>query len=175
MPPDRRMLRDIQSAYRGMKLAQLDQGEWVQWFRYNQAASTSHPVYDTGPLRQWYPSITVPVWLGEYSRAGRNFDDDGLYLVDRVNVIMSYDAFFHSTMPDPDPYGNDHVKDRVAYDGHIFKVDSFLPRGRVASYFLTISVSLTELAQSEMAEDGILGNSLFTPYLNVADISGGVL
>lgn len=173
MPPDRRLLRDIQSAYEGMKLAQLDQGEWVHWFRYNQAASTSHPVYDTGPTRVWYPAITLPVWLGEYSRASKNIDDDGLYLVDKVHVICSYDAFFHTTMPDPDPHYNNHLRDRVGYDGHIFKVDMFLPKGRVASYFLTISIDLTELAQSEMAEDGTIGQ--FTPYLNVADISGGVL
>jgi hypothetical protein len=173
MPPDRRLLRDIQSAYNGMLLAQLDQGQWCHWFRYNQAASTSHPVYDTGPQRVWYPPITLPIWLGEYQRAGRNFDDDGLYLVDRVHVICSYDAFFHTTMLDPDPWGNDHLRDRVAFDGHIFKVDTFLPRGRVASYFLTISIDLTEVAQSEMAEDGTIAQ--FTPYLNVADISGGVI
>jgi hypothetical protein len=173
MPPDRRLLRDIQSAYHGMKLAQVDQGQWVHWFRYNQTASTSHPVYDTGPLRVWYPSITLPVWVGEYQRAGRNFDDDGLYLVDRVHVICSYDAFFHTTMPDPDPYGNDHLRDRVAFDGHIFRVDTFLPRGRAASYFLTISIDLTEVAQSDLAEDGTIAQ--FTPYLNVADISGGVI
>ena len=167
------MLRDIRSAYQGMKQAQLGQGEWVHWFRYNQAASTSHPIYDTGPLRQWYPPITIPVWLGEYERAGRTQDDDGLYLVDRVHVIMSYDAFFHSTLPDPDPYGNDHLRDRVAYDGHLFRVDNFLPKGRVASYFLTISIDLSEVAQSEMAEDGTI--SQFAPYLNVPDISGGVI
>lgn len=173
MPPDRRMLRDIKSANRGMKLAQLDQGEWVQWFRYNDTASTSHPVYGTGPLRAWYPPVQLPVWLGEYNRASRNIDDDGLYLVDRVHVIASYDAFFHTAMPDPDPFGNDHLRDRVAYDGHLFKVNMFLPKGRLASYFLTISIDLVEVAQSELAEDGTIAQ--FSPYLVVPDTSGGVI
>lgn len=173
MPPDRRLLREIRSAYHGIKIAQLGQGQYVNWFRFNQTGTTSHPIYDTGPLRAWYNPISLPVWLGEYQRAGKNFGDDGLYLVDRVHVICSYDQFFHTTMPDPDPYGNDHLRDRVAFDGHIFKVDTFLPRGRVADYFLTISIDLTEVAQTSLAEDGTI--AIFTPYLNVPDISGGVI
>jgi hypothetical protein len=166
MPPDRRTLRDIRNAYEGMKQYQVDVGEWVQWFRYNQAASTSHPVYSTGPNRQWYPPITLPVVIGEYQRARRNRDDDGLYQVDRVHAICSYDAFFHTTMPDPDPNGADHVKDRVAFDGKLFSVEAFSPAGRVASYFLTISIDLVEVALEDLDEDFAL--SMWQQYISAS-------
>jgi hypothetical protein len=94
MPPDRRTLRDIQQAYYGMADYQLQTGQWVQWFRFNKTATTSHPVYDVGPQRMWYPAITLPVLLGDYNRAPQNFDDDGLYRIDRAHLIFSYFAFF---------------------------------------------------------------------------------
>ena len=163
VPPDRRTLRDIRDAYEGMKEYQLHVGQWVHWFRFNKGATTAHPIYDTGPQRVWYPAITLPVLIGEYSRAPQNFDDDGLYLIDRVHLIFSYDAFFHTTMLDPDPSGQDHLNDRVGFDGHLFSVDLFIPRGRVASHFLTISVDLTEVGQADLDEDR--PDSMFSPYL----------
>lgn len=126
-----------------------------------------HPVYDTGPQRAWHPGITLPVYSAEYRRAPQNYDDDGLYQVAKAHLIFSYDAFFHTTMLDPDPNGADHVNDRVAFDGHLFSVDSFTPEGRVASHFLTISADLIEVAQSELDED--VADSVFAPYLVVAD------
>lgn len=167
MPPDRRTLRDIRQAYEGMKNDyQLQVGQWCSWFRFNPTATTAHPIYDTGPQRVWYPSIVLPVLLGEYTRAGQNFDSDGLYLVDKVHLIFSYDAFFHTTMIDPDPTGMDHVNDRVGFDGRLFSVDSFLPRGRVASHFLTVSCDLIEVAQEELDEDQPV--PMFAPYLSAS-------
>lgn len=162
MPPDRRTLRDIRDGDRAMKEYQRQVGQWAQWFRFNKAGTTGHPVYDTGPQRAWYPPITVPVMIGEYTRAGQNFDDDGLYLVDRVHFVISKSAFFHTTMPDPDPSGQDHLNDRLGFDGVLFSVDSFLPRGRVASYFWTISVDASEVMQEDMDED--VATSMFAPY-----------
>lgn len=153
MPPDRRTLRDIRDAYQGMREYQLHVGQWAHWFRFNKTGTTKDPTYDTGPQRAWYAPISLPVLIGEYARAGQNFDDGGLYLVDTLHLIFSYDQFFHTTMPDPDPYGNDHLNDRVGFDGHLFNVDSFYPRGRVGSYFLTVSCDLHEVAQEELDED----------------------
>ena len=156
-----------------MFTAQLEQGQTVWWFRFNKNATTRHPTYDTGPQRVWYPPIPLPVWEAVYSRAAQNWDDDSLYLIDRTHVIFSYDAFFHTTMPDPDPSFQNHLNDRVAFDGHLFNCDSFLPRGRVADHFLTVSVDLTEVGQAELAEDA--DNSVFAPYVPVYDISDGVI
>lgn len=166
MPPDRRTLRDIRQAYEGIKQQQLLQGEWMVWFRFNPQGTTSDPVYGTGPQRAWYPGVTVPVYIGEYRRASKNFDDDGLYLVDHVHGILSYDAFFHTAMPDPDPNAQDHLNDRVAYDGHLFSVASFTPDGRVASHFLTISFDLIEVGTEELREDTPI--SMFAPYLTAS-------
>jgi len=167
MPADRRTLRDIRSAYRGMRRYQREAGQWSQWFRFNKAGTTSDPTYGTGPGRVWYPSVTIPVLIGEYQRAGQNFDDDGLYLVDRLTLVMSYNDFYNSGIPDPDPSAQNHVNDRVAFDGRLFAVDTFIPKGRVASYFLTITVTLREVAQSELDED--VDSSMFDPYSVVGD------
>lgn len=166
MPPDRRTLRDIRSAYQGMKRYQEETGEWVQWFVFNSTATTSDPTYSTGPQRAWYPPITVPVILGEYERASKNFDDDGLYLVDQVHGVMSYFAFFSSTIIDPDTKGQNHLNDRVAFDGRLFTVTSFIPRGRVASYFLTISFDLIEVTAEDLAEDAAIAQ--FAPYITAS-------
>jgi len=164
LPPDRRTLRDIRQAYKGMMFDyQRDVGQWCQWFRFNSTATTSHPIYSTGPQRVWYNPITLPVLLGEYTRGEQNFDNDGLYLVDSVRLIFSYKAFLQTTMPDPDPFGQDHLNDRVVFDGHLFSVDSFVPRGRVASYFLTVSVDLSEVAQEDLDEDNDTG--MWDPYI----------
>lgn len=163
MPPDRRTLRDIRDGDRAMKEYQRQVGQWAHWFRFNLAATTAHPVYDVGPQRVWYPPITVPVMIGEYGRAGQNFDDDGLYRLDSVHFVISKSAFFHTTMPDPDETGADHVNDRVGFDGTLFSVDSFQPRGRVAGYFWTISVDAHEVAQEDLDEDA--ADPMFAPYI----------
>jgi hypothetical protein len=137
-----------------MKQYQWNAGQWVHWFRFDRPDTTSHPVYDTGPQRVWYPPVTIPVVIAEYMRASQNFDDDGMYLVDSLHIIMSYDAFFHSQITDPDPNGVDHLNDRVGFDGKLFSVNSFIPRGRVGSYFWTISVQCQDVAES-----------IFAPYI----------
>jgi hypothetical protein len=165
---DRRTLRDIRQAYEGMKNDyQLNVGQWAAWFRFNAAATTMDPTYDTGPQRTWYPPITLPVLIGEYVRAGQNFDDDGLYQLDRLHLIFSFNQFFSTTMPDPDPFGQDHVNDRVGFDGRLFSVNTFLPRGRVADYFLTVSVDCLAMTQSDLDEDTAI--PMFAPYAAGAD------
>jgi hypothetical protein len=130
---------------------------------FNPQETTSHPVYGTGPQRAWNTPITLPCQIGEYNRAQKNFDDDGLYLVDHVKLIFSYNAFFTTAMPDPDPNNQNHLNDRVGYDGKLFSVASFLPRGRVAAYFLTVSVDLIQVAQEEINEDVVPG--MFDQYI----------
>jgi hypothetical protein len=163
VPPDRRTLRDIRSAYAGMKRYQEETGEWVQWFRFNVNATTSDPTYATAPQRAWYSPVTVPVLLGEYQRASKNFDDDGMYLVDRMHGILSYDQFFGSQILDPDPYGMNHLNDRIGFDGRLFGLTSFMPRGRVASYFLTISIDMVQLTAEDLASDAAI--PMFSQYV----------
>lgn len=148
-----------------MKQYQLQVGQWVAWFRQNESATTAHPIYDTGPQRAWYNPISLPVLLIEPLRARRNFDDDGLYLVDHVHIILSYDAFFHTGMPDPDPNGIDHLGDRVAFGGKLYTVIAFLPQGWVADYPLTISADAVQVKQEEMDEDAEV--AMFAPYWNL--------
>ena len=143
---------------------QLEAGQLVQWFRYDVTDSTSHPVYDVGPNRLWYPPTTLPCFIGEYRRAGKNFDDDGLYLIDTAHLIVSYDAFFHTTMPDPDITGQNHLNDRVAFDGKLFHVTGFYPEGRMADYFLTISIDVAQVAVEDLAEDPQA--AMFTPFVD---------
>ena len=148
-----------------MKDYQREVGQLVLWFRFNEAATTAHPIYDTGPQRQWYPPVLVPAYISEYLRARKNFDDDGLYFVDHLHMIFSYDAFFRTGMPDPDPNGQNHLNDRVAFDGRLFSVSAFFPQGRVADRFLTISVDVNQVKQEEMDED--VEFTMFAPYWNL--------
>jgi hypothetical protein len=142
---------------------QQQTGEWVAWFRYNQAGSTSHPTYDVGPQRAWFPPVTVPVVIAEDVRQGQNFDDDGLYLLDYLHLVISYSAFAHSMIPDPDPQSQNHLNDRVGFDGKLFSVNTFIPRGRVANAYLTISCDCREVASEDLDEDVL--ESMFAPYV----------
>ncbi len=163
VPPDRRTLRDIKQAYAAMNRYQQQTGEWVQWFRFDQVDTTSHPTYSTGPNRVWYPPVTVPVVIAEDVRAGQNFDDDGLYLLDRLHLVISYSAFIHAMIPDADPLNQDHLNDRIGFDNKLFSVNTFVPRGRVAAQYLTISVDCQELAQEDLNEDVLA--TMFQPYV----------
>ena len=161
--PDRRLLRDIRSAYDGMKAYQYEVGQYLLWYRFNKAGTTSDPVYDIGPQRSWYSVVWVPAHIGEYRRAGKNFDDDGLYLVDRVHAVLSYQAFYNSGIQDPDPNFQNHLNDRVGFDGKLFSVSEFLPQGRAADNFLTVSVTMIEVAQEELVEDAV--PAMFRQYI----------
>lgn len=163
MPPDRRTHRDVISAYKEMKGYQYDIGQWVQWFRFNKPATTSDPVYGTGPQRVWYDPVTVPCFISESQRASQNFSDDGLYLINRLHLIISYDAWWGSNMPDPDPYRQNHTNDRVGYQHTLYGVDSFYPQGKVGNNFLTISCDLREVALEEYQED--YGTTMFADYI----------
>jgi hypothetical protein len=153
MPPDRRTLRSINAAFRTMAAYQNYAGQWVQWFRLNKSATISDPMFGTGPGRVWYTPVIVPVIDARIIRPPRNFDDDGLYLVDRAHLVLSYRAFFNTVLPDPDTDGKNHYGDRAGLDGVLYTVTDFIPQGRIASNFLTISVDLIQVAYSELNED----------------------
>lgn len=150
---DRRFINEIRSLYRGLREFAYQGGMPVNWYRYNASSSTSDPVYDTGPERVWYAPITVSTIMARYIRAPRDYNDDGLFRVDRAQLVLSYFDFFSSTMPDPDVTGQDHLNDRVVFDGKLFRLEQFLPQHRVADQFLTIAIEMTEIAASELQED----------------------
>ena len=163
MPFDRRLIQERTLAYRAMREYTGQVGQDLAWFRFNPNLTTSHPVYDVGPQRVWYNPVTVPALIGQYIRPSKNLDADGLYLAAQAHGTISYEAFVASGIPDPDPSEENHLNDRVGFDGHLFTVMEFTPVGRVASAFLTIAFVLHEVDRAIYEEDAAV--PMFAPYI----------
>ena len=148
---DSRLRRELRSVEKAIRQRQTLAGQWLQWYQIDYANTTSDPVYSTGPSRKWLAPVTIPAYSAWISQAPQSFGDDGLYLVDRLQAVVSVWEFEHRGMT---LFTDDHhLNDRVMFDGELFSVDSFIPGGRVADRYMTIAISALQVKPEEFEEE----------------------
>lgn len=103
----------------------------------------------TGQSAQWYAPITVRVYQAILNEGSQEFQPEGQYTVDRLTLIVSYESLKRAGIPNPTDRGA-HTNDRIDYDGRLFSVDSFNPRGRISNNVFTVTVQCLEIKDDEL-------------------------
>jgi hypothetical protein len=102
-------------------------GTVVQWYFYDPENSQYDDVYDegsdSGNGRRWKGPITVPV-LSANRREGSNItSDDGMYVVDTIDLRLSYEqARRVGLVPEISRNHEMHYDDRFIYDDRVWGI-----------------------------------------------------
>lgn len=173
-PTSKRLKRQIEHMDRTMTGAALGWGQTVLWYEFNPAsiedADSGDPdvafdddLYDEGGSqlnrvggaigsgRRWHSPKRVKVYQAMLNEGAQEFNPEGNYTVDTLTLIVQYSEL-RKKISNPTDRGA-HVNDRIGYDGRIFSVDSFNPRGRIADAIMTVTVQCLEVKEDEMALD----------------------
>ena len=139
---------------RGMKEWQEYVGESVLWFEFDPAHSSSHPVYDEGPSRMWFPPVQLPVLFADFNQDDPRGDDDGLYTVSSIAITFTVAAAWDRFRIPPVNTGA-HFKDRFAHGNPMtsYTVTDYEKQGYLNGRYLTISVRGEQLKEEEFFFD----------------------
>lgn len=130
-------------------------GDWVNYFRFDEAHSEIHPVYDepTGQGLRWLPPVRVEALHVEHVEGANENSDRGFYYNDDLSVVVPFDLFVQAGMSMADINTGNYLKDRVAYDHKVFRITSIAIRGQMQQRDIIVSISGTQLKPDELIWD----------------------
>lgn len=141
--------------YKAMRGWRDVSGDWIDYYRYNEAATVIDPIYDeaTGAGRIYGSRTRVPV-LHVVLIVGDNENTDmGFYFNDTLEVICAFDQFTGVGMDYAEVKTGDYLKDRIYYNQKIFRVVQIQPRGKIQQRPTLIHISATQLKPDELVDD----------------------
>lgn len=170
----RNSARDVLRSYqRGLRQFQHDVGDNIVLYEFDHMNSTMDDTYDEGQLPDIFdPSladtgqpgrvyrfpVTIPALWVFFHAPTEVQTEEGEYTVSTVNWRASTQTMIRSGLQDPlDPAK--HFNDRFSYNGFLYRVDSWAPRGWLVGRYMNVDVMGTEVKTEELAGD----NTPFTP------------
>lgn len=186
-----RLKRQVAWIERSLKRATRAYGQTVLWYEFDPTsvededssdagAGFDDDLYDEGgrqfgggSSRKWQAPKRVPVYQAMLDEGAEQDIGDGQYTVDRLNIITGYTFLVKSGISNPTDRGA-HIRDRIEYDGRLFRIDQFEPRGRVADTITSVRVSAVEVKDDERTSDAspwyAIRNQTASPSTVVADV-----
>jgi hypothetical protein len=148
-------IAQIEGAVRGFQGSQVEDS--VEYFRFDKADSSTHDIYDEGfgVGLVFHPSVDLPVLHATHTEGGQGQgeNDSGFYYGDTIYVTTSYDIFTRTGMTQADVHHERYLKDRILYDGLIFRVQSINITGQINEQDTMVSIEGTQVKPDEMAND----------------------
>jgi len=151
---DRALRREVASINRALWRRQRHLGWSVKWYTFNPTLTTPDFIYDTGPQRMWNAPRVVPVYDRETVMQQNLFRDTGLYVVDEMALVFSYETLVSFGIHNPIETTN-HETDRIEFNGALFQVSQFLPQSPLGAdqNFMVVSVRGKAVMPDELLED----------------------
>lgn len=149
---DYRLRRNLWRINRGLKRFQYQTGQSVTWYPFDSASldddGTDTDLYDEGIAINWLPGLHLPVLQAYYIPATQNDTGDGLYLVDSLRLTIGVDQFQKFThLSELDR--SHRLNDRVSYEGRVYSVNDWRPKGRAADKYTIITATCVEVREDE--------------------------
>ena len=144
-------------------------GQVVDWWVWDQEYLTTNyedvvdDIYDTSrsvpatggqPIqgRKWQDPFKLPVVMAQVIRGANVMNERGFYTTDTLRLVVNVkdiDAFLPGMLPLPD----EHIKDRIVYQGQVFSPTRVLPRGHFAERYAVVTVDCNEVNSEELVND----------------------
>lgn len=130
-------------------------GDQVLYFRYDYKASLRHSVYDeavstgrrfSGPVE--LPVLDVVHTMGEVEQV-----DEGFYTVDTLRVSSGFRQISRTGLTHADLLNGAYLRDRIAYDGRLFRVLEMRVLGQIQRADVSVEVKATQLKPDEIVMD----------------------
>jgi hypothetical protein len=130
-------------------------GDVVDYYRFNAETSEMNDIYDEGDgVGKTYDGpYRIPV-IHVTREEGLNQDTDiGFYYNDDIHMTASYQQLVNSGLTRMDIEHHTYLKDRIVYDGRVFRVTRIEVLGQIQRRDLVVGIDLTQVKPDELVND----------------------
>lgn len=140
--------------FQGMRGWRDTFGDWLDYYRFNEAKSDIDPVYDeVGPNGFFYDGpIRVPTLHVVHSRGENENGPIGFYFNDAIESYIPFDLFVGVGMQLVDIETGNFLKDRCIYRRKVFRITSLQIRGQIQQRPTIVTLSATQLKPDELID-----------------------
>lgn len=144
---------EINNALRGHQASQI--GDTVQYWRFDRVNSEINDVYDEGfgAGRVYRPPVELPCLHVTHDEGGGEANNTGFYWNDNIYISCSYEQFTRTGLTEADVHHQGYLRDRILYDGLVFRVTDMHVVGQIQQRDLIVSIEGTQVKPDEMAND----------------------
>lgn len=130
-------------------------GDWISYYRFNEAATITDPVYDEaiGDGMIYFAPVRVQCLHVSHIDGGNENSDKGFYYNDDLDASIAFDLFVEAGMTMADIQTGNYLKDRVQYDRKLFAVGQLSVQGQIQERDIVIGLSATQLKPDELVND----------------------
>lgn len=141
--------------FAGMRGWQSVDGDWVAYYRFDEAHSEIHPIYDEpyGAGLFWLSSVRIEALHATHVRGGNEDSDRGFYTNDDLDVVVPFDLFIQAGMSKADIDTDNYLKDRIVYDRKVFRIKTISIRGQMQQRDIIVGITGTQLKPDELVWD----------------------
>lgn len=142
-------------AFQAMRGWQAVTGDWVAYYRFNEAVSAIDPIYDepTGTGLVWAQPVRVEALHVTHVEGANENGDRGFYYNDDLDVTVPFDLFIQAGMSMADINTGNYLKDRVLYDHKVFRITTIAIRGQMQQRDIIVGITGTQLKPDELVWD----------------------
>jgi hypothetical protein len=143
---------DIHRSIRGN---QSVSGDEVRWYRFLREESEMHDIYDQGVAtgRIYDGPYLVPAWRVTLVEGLSQQNDTGFYFNNDLHVTLSWSTLERLGFTMMDIEHQRYLKDRIVYNGYVFRVSNVQVLGQVQQRDIIASVEATHVKPDEMVND----------------------
>ena len=138
-------------------------GTEVDWWIWDDAALAADyanwvdPIYDVSNQdptkgRRWNDPFKMPVILAQQLRGTNVMNERGFYVVDTLRLVVAVDDI-NRLLPAMINNPNNHIKDRIVFQGEVFVPTRVLPRGRYKDRYSVVTIDSNMVNSEELVND----------------------
>lgn len=130
-------------------------GDWISYYRFDEAATVTDPVYDeaVGQGMIFLPPVRVECLHVTHIDGGNENGDMGFYYNDDLVASIAFDLFVQAGMTMADIETGNYIKDRVLYDRKLFRVKTLSNEGQIQQRDIVIGLEATQIKPDELVND----------------------
>lgn len=130
-------------------------GDWIAYYRFNEAASPMDPVYDepTGTGLLWHTPVRVQVLHTTEARGANEYGDKGFYTNNDIDVKVMFNKLIQAGFSKIDIDTANYLKDRIVYDRKVFRVTQIAIEGKMQERNVVAGITATQLKPDELVMD----------------------
>lgn len=141
--------------FKGMRGWRDVSGDWLDYYRYNEAATQIDPIYDEaiGEGRAYFPAVRLPALHVTHIEGENENGVMGFYYNDTLSAYIAFDQFVGVGMDYADIRTGNYINDRIYYDQKIFRVLQLSIRGQIQQRDIIVGLDATQMKPDELVDD----------------------
>ncbi|MFJ1700399.1 hypothetical protein ACIOHC_36010 [Streptomyces sp. NPDC088252] len=149
----------------GLRGYQPAYGDQVTYWRFDYKKSQRHPVYDEASEvgRQFIGPHEIPVLDVIHGYGGDELHEGGFYTNDSLRVTCGFRQISRVGLTHADLRTAAYLRDRVAYDGKLFRVLSMKIQGQIQRSDVVVEINAAQLKSDEVANDPLFAQYAVDP------------